>query len=142
MRFWDSSAVVPLIVEEARSRSCRSLLRQDPSLAVWAFTSTEVASTLHRLRREGHLEPSGLTRAVGRLGLLARQWTEVEAFGAVRERAERLLSVHALTSADAHQLGAALVLVGERPRGRWFVTADARLAGAAEGEGFRVHLPG
>ena len=77
-----------------------------------------------------------------RLGLLARQWTEVEAFGAVRERAERLLSVHALSSADALQLGAALVLVGERPRGRWFITADARLAGAAEGEGFRVHLPG
>jgi len=141
MRFWDSSAVVPLIVEEDRSRSCRSLLRENPSLAVWAFTRTEVASALHRLRREGHLEPSGLTRAVRRLDLLARQWTEVEAFGAVRERAERLLSVHPLSSADALQLGAALVLVEERPRGRGFVTADVRLAGAAEAEGFRVHLP-
>lgn len=141
MRFWDSSAVVPLIVEEARSRWCRSLLREDPSLAVWTFTRTEVVSALHRLKREGHLEPSGLARAVKRLELLARQWTEVEAFGAVRERAERLLSVHPLSSADALQLGAALVLVGERPRRRGFVTADARLAGAAEGEGFRIHLP-
>lgn len=141
MRFWDSSAVVPLIVEEERSRSCRSLRRESPSLAVWAFTRTEVASALHRLRREGHLERSGLTRAVRRLELLARQWTEVEAFGAVRERAERLLSAHPLSSADALQLGAALVLVDERPRGRGFVTADVRLASAAEGEGFRVYLP-
>jgi len=141
VRFWDSSAVVPLIVEEERSRACRSLRRQSPSLVVWAFTRTEVASALHRLRREGHLDPSGLTRAARRLELLARQWTEVEAFGAVRERAERLLGAHPLSSADALQLGAALVLVGERPRGRGFVTADARLAGAAEAEGFRVYLP-
>jgi predicted nucleic acid-binding protein len=52
-----------------------------------------------------------------------------------------LLAVHPLTAADALQLGAALILVRDRPKGRAFVTADDRLAAAAEAEGFEVILP-
>ena len=41
MRFWDSSAIVPLIVEEAGSATCRRLLRADPGIGVWALSSVE-----------------------------------------------------------------------------------------------------
>jgi hypothetical protein len=54
-------------------------------------------------------------------------WTEVDALLPVRDRAERLLATHALAAADALQLGAALVLSSERPRGKHFITSDEPL---------------
>ena len=142
MRFWDSSAIAPLVVEQPWSRACRSLYRADPSVAVWALTQTEVASALSRLRRDGLLRERDAARAFARLEALMAKVTEVTALVAVRDRAERALGVHPLRAADALQLGAALVLTGDRPRHRSFVVADARLANAARREGFDVIAPG
>jgi predicted nucleic acid-binding protein len=141
VRFWDSSAVVPLVVEEERSAACRSLRRADRSMVVWALSRTEVTSAVHRLRREGRLDKAAVPMALGRLERLARGWAEVDAWDHARERAERLLAVHALTAADAMQLGAALISVRDLPKRRIFVTADARLADAAATEGFSVLAP-
>lgn len=141
MKFWDSSALLPLLVEEGRSAACRHVLRRDRSIAVWALTSVELTSALHRQHREGALTAEGLEEALARLDSAAAKWTEVEALVTVRERAVRLLAVHPLTSADGLQLAAALVLAGERPRGRGFVCADVRLAAAARAEGFSVIAP-
>lgn len=141
MKFWDSSALLPLLVEEPRSVSCRQVLRQDRSVAVWALTLVELTSALHRLARDGALTRAGLEQALTRLDDAASRWTEVEALGTVRERAMRLLAVHSLSSADALQLAASLVLAGERPRGRGFVCADDRLCAAARAEGFSVVTP-
>jgi predicted nucleic acid-binding protein len=142
MRFWDSSAVAPLIIEQRSSRACRSLYRADPSVALWTFTRTEVVSVVQRLRCEGLLADRDVTKAIGRLDALVTRAAEVTSLDAVRERAERALSVHALRAADALQLGAALILVGDRPKRRPFVVADARLADAARREGFDVIVPG
>jgi predicted nucleic acid-binding protein len=57
----------------------------------------------------------------------------------VREIAFQQLERFPLRAADALQLTAALVWCGERPRGRWFVCADRRLATAATSAGFEVH---
>jgi predicted nucleic acid-binding protein len=141
MRFWDSSALIPLVVEEERSRACRTLRRANAAIAVWAFTRTELTSAVQRLAREELLRPEDVVSALRRVRLLEQRWTEVEAWQAVRDRADRLLGSHALTAADALQLAAALVLASERPRGRVFVTADARLAAAASAEGFDVIVP-
>ena len=138
MKFWDSSALLPLLVEEGRSTACRQVLRQDRSIAVWALTPVELTSALHRQGREGALTAEGLEEALARLDAAAAKWTEVEALVTVRERAVRLLAVHPLTSADALQLAAALVLAGERPKGRGFVCTDDRLTAAARAEGFSV----
>ena len=142
MRFWDSSAIVPLIVEEQRSQACRALRRADRSMIVWMLSRTEIVSALHRLRREGYLDKKEVPTALRRLDRLSRTWAEVEAAEPTRERAERALAVHALSAADALQLGAALLVVRDRPRHRPFVTADARLAEAAAAEGFDVVVPG
>jgi predicted nucleic acid-binding protein len=129
------------MVEEKRSRSCRALRRSDREIVVWALTRTELVSATRRLAREEMLDAADAALVLDRLETLARGWTEIDALGIVRERSERLLAAHALTAADALQLGAALIQVRDRPKGRAFVTADDRLAVAAEAEGFDVILP-
>jgi predicted nucleic acid-binding protein len=141
MRFWDSSAIVPLIVEEAGSSACRSLLRADRAIAVWALSRVEVLSAIWREVRAERMERAAAMLASKRLDALAAAWTEVDGLVAVRARAERVVAVHPLRAADALQLAAALVLSKERPR--WpFVTGDRQLASVAELEGFAVIVPG
>jgi len=140
MRFWDSSAIVSLIVEEAGSAACRRLLRADHGVAVWALSRVEVLSAIWRRVRAGDMEQAGAVLAIRRLDALAAHWIEVDGLDAVRARAERILAVHPLRAADALQLAAALVLSKDRPH--WpFVTGDEQLAGVAELEGFNVIVP-
>ena len=141
MRFWDSSALVTLVCEEARSPACRRLLRTDRSVAVWALTRTEMVSAVRRKQRLDGLTLREVSLANRAIGLLAEHWHEIDAIGPVRDRAERLLAVHDLRAADALQLGAALTLFDDRPRRRSLVTLDEALAEVAEAEGFEVTVP-
>jgi predicted nucleic acid-binding protein len=141
VRFWDTSALLPLIIEEPTSSACRRLLRDAAGIAVWALTRTEMTSALWRRARAGDLERSTMPRLLARIAALAERWTEVTDIDVVRDRAERLLAQHPLRAADALQLGAALILTRERPRGRDFVAADNELAHAAVAEGFHVVIP-
>lgn len=141
MRFWDSSAIVPLVCREPESSRCRAWLRADPVIVVWAFTTPEVISALCRKRREDRLNQGAFAGAKARLHKIEQAWNEVVSYDAVRARARRLLETHPLSAADALQLAAALVMTEERPAGTEFVTFDARLAEAATKEGFKL-LPG
>jgi predicted nucleic acid-binding protein len=136
MRFWDSSAVVPLCVAEPHSANARSLLEGDPAVAVWWATRTECLSALTRRMREGGLAPAGFRAARRVLAALAETWVELLPSEAVRATAERLLAVHALRAADAFQLGAALAWCGGQPSRHEIVTLDIRLRDAASREGF------
>jgi predicted nucleic acid-binding protein len=140
MRFWDSSAIVPLIVEEVGSAACRRLLRADPGIGVWTLSRVEVLSAIWRRVRAGDIEHAGAVQATRRLDAVAAHWIEVDGLLAVRARSERLLAVHPLRAADALQLAAALVL--SKDRSHWpFVTGDVQLARVAELEGFDVTVP-
>ena len=77
---------------------------------------------------------------MARLRYLTERWNEIQPVDEVREAAERSLSAHPLRSADALQLGAALIWCSGRTQGRPFVVGDGSLAAAAEGEGFEVVL--
>ena len=136
MRFWDTSAVVPLCVAEPHSANARSLLERDPAVAVWWATRTECLSALTRRMREGGLAPAGYRAARRVLAALAETWVELLPSEAVRATAERLLAVHALRAADAFQLGAALAWCGGQPSRHEIVTLDIRLRDAASREGF------
>ena len=136
MTFWDSSALVPLIVEEPASDSCRALLFDSVAPVVWTLTLVEVVSSLRRKEREGGLDPSQLQLALARLDALATAWTEVASVGAVKAKARRLLAVHSLRAADSLQLAAALVIAEDDPARVSFVTRDVRLRDAALREGF------
>ena len=138
MRFWDSSAVVPLVVPQEPSARMREEYGADPLLNVWCMTAVEVWSAVCRLRRDGRIDSPAVRAARRRLNGLVESWVELDDVRAVRRRAQRLLETHPLRAADSLQLAAALVLVMDRPERVPFVTLDARLAGAAEREGFDV----
>ncbi|MBI5197037.1 MAG: hypothetical protein HZA19_00340 [Nitrospirae bacterium] len=52
MKFWDTSAVVPLCVREPGSRLMEEILKEDPAMAVWWATRLECVSALARRVRE------------------------------------------------------------------------------------------
>lgn len=138
MRFWDASAVVPLLVPESRSADCVRLLDADRVVIVWALTPVEVLSALHRKLRDEEVRGVDVERARRRLDSLRGAWSEVNDLELVRRRAERLLATHPLRAADALQLAAALVVCDEDPRRMPFVSLDENLNGAARREGFEL----
>ncbi len=138
MRFWDSSAVVPLLVEQTSSARVAAWLAEDPALVVWTLTPAEVVSALRRLVREAGLEEERARLAETRLDELVRASHLVVDVEPVKARAARLLRLHPLRAFDALQLGAAVHWAEGHPDGRSFHTLDARLALAARREGFQV----
>jgi hypothetical protein len=137
MRFWDASALVPLVLEEEMTSAIRKVYRDDPRLAVWCLTPVEIESALSRRSREG-LEAVGVDRVRTDLRTLSEKWAEIVSLDVVRSRATRLLHTHLLRAADALQLAAALVVCDERPESLSFVCLDDRLREAARKEGFPV----
>jgi predicted nucleic acid-binding protein len=138
MKFWDSSALVPLLVVEADTPRRAESLQADAVMAVWWGTAIECESALQRRFREGTLTPADSRLARERLATLAAAWHEVVPTPAVRTLAIRLLRTHPLRAADAQQLAAALHLQQNGLPGLGFLTADTRLADAAEIEGLTV----
>ncbi|MEI8334016.1 MAG: type II toxin-antitoxin system VapC family toxin [Chloroflexota bacterium] len=141
MRFWDSSAIVPLLVAEPSSVAVMAEYERDRELVVWWATEVECVSALARLERDGYLDGPSMVDALERLGALAQAWQEVQPIAQVRRTAIRLLRVHGLRGADALQLGAALAVAEDQPASLQVVTLDDRLGHAAEREGLRVVDP-
>jgi uncharacterized protein len=138
MRFWDASAIVPLLVSETSSRALQTLVRQDPTMLVWWGSEVECASALARIERDGGLDPRDAARVFDRLGQLSRVWHEIEPNDLIRQAAVRFLRVHPLRAADALQLAAAYAAAEHRPNSLDVVTLDERFAVAASKEGFPV----
>ena len=141
MKFWDSSALVPLLVAEPLTRAIRELYLADHAVAVWWTTPVECASALARLERDGALEAKAATDCYRRLDALAPSWIEIEPVGEIRETARRLLRAYSLRTGDALQLAAAYLAAERRPPTLELVTLDDRLADAADREGFVVVRP-
>lgn len=138
MRFWDASALIPLIAAEPSSTAAESLLREDETIVVWWASRVECVSAVRRRDRDGSLSTTAVAHALGRLELIAGEWSEVIPSNAVRVAAERSLAVHPLRAADALQLAAALAWRRDSTASLDFVCLDGRLRDAASREGFRV----
>ena len=138
MRFWDASAIVPLIVLESETATVQALAAADPAMLVWWAAEVECASAIARLERDGALDASASIDAFNRLAHLAAGWHEVDPSDSVREAAVRFLRVHPLRAADALQLAAAFVAAERRPSSLEVITLDERLATAARKEGFAL----
>ncbi len=138
MSFWDTSALVPLLVDEPTSAKARDLARRDPSLVVWWGTPVECASALLRRENEGSISTSRCLEARAALELLRQEWIEVMPSSVLRRYASTLLLRHRLRAADAFQLAAALVWAEGQPNGHRLATFDKRLAQAARLEGFEL----
>ncbi len=138
MRFWDTSALVPLVVAERQSARVQRWLQDDPDIVVWTLTRVELLSALARRRREEPKASRVLLTARREILTAWEQWSEVTAVELARGHAERLVEMYTLRSADALQLGAALVVADGAPASVPFVTLDDRQAEAAMAEGFVV----
>ena len=138
MKFWDASAIVPLLVAETTTRSLQALARRDPDMLAWWGSQVECASAVARLERAAQLDRRGAVLAFDRLKKIADGWHEIEPSEVVRENAVRFLRVHPLRAADALQLAAAFVAAERRPSSLEVVTLDDRLADAARKEGFEL----
>ncbi|HVT43685.1 MAG TPA: type II toxin-antitoxin system VapC family toxin [Thermoanaerobaculia bacterium] len=137
MRFWDSSAVIPLLVGEKATGVILDLVASDRQMHVWWGTEIECVSTLARLEREG-IDASIIEGALARLAALREDWSEIAPGSAVREVAKRFLRVHALRAADSLQLAAAWILADGQPDSVTLVSLDDRLRTAARREGLPV----
>ena len=107
MKFWDTSAIVPLCVREPRSPAVRSILAKDKAIVVWWATRIDLISALMRRSRQGGISRTGEKQARRLLEMLAKTWVEVQPAHSLRSTAERLLAVHSLRAADGFQLAAA-----------------------------------
>lgn len=128
--FWDTSALVPLCVQEARTAHAQSLHKQY-EIVVWWATPVEIASALARLLRMKLLSPRELRQAHNTASVFAQAWTVVAPTNAVRTKAQQIVEQYDLRAADAFQLAAALEWCTDVPQGRKFFTADDRLFQAA-----------
>lgn len=138
MRYWDASAIVPLLVQESRTKDSRAALAEDSGIVTWWGTRIECTSAIARLERAASLTPPQASQAIKVLQVLASAWNEILPAESLRETACRLLRVHPLRAADAMQLAAALIMTGGRTARVDFLAFDDRLREAASREGFSV----
>jgi uncharacterized protein len=138
VRFWDASAIVPLLIAEDSTRRLQALATRDPEMLVWWGSEVECVSALARLERNAMLDTPEAMLAFNRLKQLAAGWHEIDSSDMIRETAARFLRVHPLRAADALQLAAAFIAAERRPSSLEMITLDDRLAGAAQKEGFAV----
>lgn len=107
-------------------------------MVVWWATRVECASAVAQAARSGATGQRFEQDARRWLAELWEDCIEVEPTDQLRDRAIRLLNLHALRAADALQLAAALDWFAERTSGAGFVCLDGRLRAAALREGFDV----
>jgi hypothetical protein len=138
VKFWDASAIVPLLVTEETSALLQPVAQRDPDMLAWWGSAVECASALARLERDAALDAAAAQVAFRRLTQIASTWHEIEPSELVRENAVRFLRVHSLRAADALQLAAAFVASERRPASLQVVTLDDRLADAMRREGFEL----
>jgi predicted nucleic acid-binding protein len=133
VRFWDSSALVPLLSDEPTTDDMYALFRADPAIAVAFITPVEVTSAI--TRRAG-VNRDLLARAERRYDVLDAIWQIVDEYELALADARRLAIKHELRSGDAIQLACARLASGGNPSEIPFVTTDLELATAARAEGF------
>jgi len=137
MRFWDSSALIPLMLDEPRSDEMRQLLAEDWTIVTSAITPIEIACVLWRKRHHDELSVPAHHEADVAFATLSTRWDEVAYSSAVAEHALDVVSRQSLRSLDALQLASAIAYAGKTAF-LAFVALDEKLRKAARAEGFRV----
>jgi predicted nucleic acid-binding protein len=142
--FLDSTAFVKLFVQEAGTGAIIRLMEatEDNRKLISAGTPLEVYAALKRRERTGGIAPADGEAARNILRVEAARMVQQPLNPAVLEAARQVLDRHELRSAEAMQLGAAVV-AREMFQGMEvvFVSADPRMLAAAKGEHFETVNP-
>lgn len=136
LAFWETSAALPLCCSQVFTTQSKKWRRKYPKIVVWWGTSVEIRSGLSRLKRNGELTDRETAKALWRWEQIHQISRIVSPVERVLELANDLPETYGLRALDSFQLAAALIWCQEKPRKRPFVTADERLAKAAEKAGF------
>lgn len=139
MPFFDTSALVPLCVNESTSSAAGRIWKSSSGQIIWCETPVELESAIARLLRTNRLDMVEFNRAKKRLGNLETKWEVIEHDHRIIQLARTFPLQYGLKAADSLQLAAALVWCNEHPKNRDFVSADAGLLKAAGSAGFTVH---
>jgi predicted nucleic acid-binding protein len=139
MRFWDSSAIIPLLVLEDKTEYCISAFQTDKEIMVWTMSKVEVFSALCRSFKENTLTEGTFELAKKRMTDLFDIAFEIVSISKVKERALRLSQVHTLKAADALQLASVLVATQEVTSKLPIMCFDEKLKQAAKLEGFVIN---
>ncbi len=135
--FWDTSALVPLCVQQQPSPAVRQLVEQR-EIAVWWATPVEMRSAFERLLRMSQLSGPEHAAAGVRLQKLRRGWRELQPSEALRSQAEAFLSSYPFRAADALQLAAAWTWCSGNVQTCVFISGYAQLLEAAGQVGFQI----
>jgi hypothetical protein len=135
--FWDTSALVPICVQQAPSKKVRQFL-QSSLPVVWWGTPVEIHSAIARMYRDRVIDAAEKDGAAARAAIIAQNWKEILPADPLRELARDLLDSYPLRAADSLQLAAALTWCRKHPRGKTFVCGDQRLLQAASSAGFSI----
>jgi predicted nucleic acid-binding protein len=135
VKFWDSSALVPLLADENSTDVLSAIALEDPEIVVSPITPVEVDSALWRKARRMR-DDVARQRSHRRLAALRSQWTVIEDYREILEEARNMVARHGLRGADAIQLASAIVTRGGAVL--TLVTRDEELATAARAEGFPI----
>jgi predicted nucleic acid-binding protein len=135
--FWDTSALVALLVPGQGTRLLYQTFRETAPV-IWWGTPVEARSAIERLSRSGALTAAAYRTASGQLDRFLATSLEVAPTDEVRDLAMVQLANYPLRAADALQLAAALHWCRARPKDRLFVSNDRALSTVARHAGFDV----
>lgn len=134
--YFDTSAIIPLLLAEPNSASFRTVWAQASRLVSATVSLAEGRAALALARRMGRLDYRAHALAVTEFGLLAQQLELVVVTADLAARAGVLAERHGLRGYDAVHLAAAI----EASTPPFVVvTGDLALIAAATAEGLVVH---
>ncbi len=132
---FDTSALIPLIVEEPSTPVCQRLWNEASRVASVRLLYAEASAALARAHRMARLTTTQLDAAIAALEDIVVELDHVEITDQLVRTAGALVRTHGLRGDDAVHLGAGLTVSDDDVV---FVTGDSNLAAAAHVLGIAV----
>ncbi len=137
LAFWDSSALIPLCVQQVQTQRSETLFAKY-GVTVWWSTQIEIISGLTRLLRMKEIDETEFVDGKQVAQAMAMIWIAIKPSANIEREARILLELYPLRAADALQLAAALEWCDGNPKGCVFLSFDQRLREAAGMAGFTL----
>lgn len=107
---FDTSAIVPLLVEEPESERCEQIRTDALRVHIASITLAETAAALAQARRMGRIDGKGLEHALQGAVRLGEQCAARPVSTGLARRAAGLAALHGLRGLDAVQCAAGLLI--------------------------------
>jgi predicted nucleic acid-binding protein len=138
MKYFDTSALIKHLVEEAGANKVTALMVAEPRLATSRVAYVEVHAALARMLREGLLTHLAHQRLADSFDLDWLAYIRVDVVDGLLSLVRELVRRHPLRGFDAVHLASAIIVGSELGEPVQFVASDHRLLAAAKGEGLPI----